>query len=300
MDDKTRARKHYDAAVSLLIEDCERVIERLERTLTLSSDSDVCVFIGDTWHYLLKALDKRNEFRTYEKYSASPAWKRKRDLVIERDKGKCVWCQAEGKQVHHKTYDNIGKEPLSDLVLLCVPCHIGEHCVPFDLLPDTQPPLESPSGKASAKEAFIAYVQRESDILQLSDSERSRPSAYVNYDSGYPTKNGFPEIQLSAWLPVDYNDVAAVISIHSNSKYFESHYKKFEEYKSRIEDTFSFEEVKLRSSRGGRVYHLRVVKKGVDLTLTADRETAFRWLRENLEKLYWVLRVPDTLRWDNT
>ena len=48
MDDKTRARKHYDAAVSLLIKDCERVIERLERTLTLSSDSDVCVLIGNT------------------------------------------------------------------------------------------------------------------------------------------------------------------------------------------------------------------------------------------------------------
>ena len=297
MDDNTSARKHYDAAVSLLIEDCESVIERLERTLNLYSDSDVRVLIENTWHYLLKGLDKRNEFGTNKKYRKSPAWNRKRDQVITRDKGKCAWCGAEGKQVHHKTYDNIGRESLSDLVLLCGKCHIGEHDDP-SVLPDP-PPAPSPSGKASAKEAFIAYVKRESDILQLSDSPRSGRSDYVNYDSSYPAKNGFPEIQLSAWLPVDYNDVAAVISIHSNSKYFQSHYKKFEEYKRRIEDTFSFEEVKLRSSRGGRVSHLRVVKKGVDLTQTADRDTAFRWLRENLEKLYWVLRVHDILEWDD-
>lgn len=304
MDDKTRAKKYYDAAVILfedpLVEDCEIVIELLERSLNLYSDSDVCVFIGDVWHYLLKSLDRHNELGTYGKYRESPAWKRKRDLVMERNKGKCAWCQAEGKQVHHKTYDNIGKEPLSDLVVLCGKCHKEEHFppLPSGSLSATQRPLETPSGKASAKEAFIAYVKRESDILQLSDSDRSGHSDYVNYENGYPTKNGFSEIQLSAWLPVGWNDVAAVISIQSDSKYFESHYKKFEEHKSKIEDTFSFEEVKFRSSKGGKVYHLRVVKKGVDLTQKADRDTAFRWLRETLEKLYWVLRVHDALGWD--
>ena len=40
------------------------------------------------------------------------------------------------------------------------------------------------------------------------------------YESGYPIKNGFPEIQLSAWLPVTWNDVAAVISIQSDSQIF--------------------------------------------------------------------------------
>ncbi len=46
------------------------------------------------------------------------------------------------------------------------------------------------------------------------------------------------------------------------------------------------------------IWQLRVMKKDVDLTQTADREATFRWLRENLEKLYWVLRVQDTLGWD--
>ena len=315
MDDKTRARNYYAAAVILFQDpsedDCEIIIELLEKAFNLYSDLDVLVFIGEVWHYLLKSLDRHNDLGTYEKYRDSPAWYRKRDLVIERDEGKCVWCHAEGKQVHHKTYDNIGKEPLSDLVVLCGKCHKEEHHLPVPpdqqsttqevprVPSDPQQPLETPSGKVSAKEAFIAYVKRESDILQLADSGRSGDQNYVNYESGYPIKNGFPEIQLSAWLPVTWNDVAAVISIQSDSKYFKSHYKKFEEHKSKIEDTFSFEEVKFRSSKGGKVYHLRVVKKGVDLTQTADRDAAFHWLRENLEKLYRVLRVHDTLGWDN-
>ena len=41
-----------------------------------------------------------------------------------------------------------------------------------------------------------------------------------------------------------------------------------------------------------------VVKKGVDLTQESERDAGFRWLRENLEKLYWVLRVHDTFGWN--
>lgn len=276
MDDKTRARNYYAAAVILFQEssadDCEIVIELLEKSLDLYSDLDVLVFIGEVWHYLLKSLDKHNKFGTYKKYTDSPAWERKRDLVIERDKGKCVWCGADGGQVHHKTYADIGQEPLSDLVVLCGRCHKTVHNDP------------------AAKKAFIAYTKYESDILKLDYSGRG--SSYVNYETGYPTKSGLPEIQLSAWLPVDYTDVAAVISIRSDSTYFESHYKKFEKHKNKIEDTFSSGEVKFRSSKDGKVHHLRVVKQGVDLTQTADRDIAFRWLHENLEKLYELLHEP--------
>ena len=320
MDDQTRARRYYEAAGILfqdpLVEDCEIVIELLEKGLNIHADPDIQELIENAWYYLLKSLDPENDSKTYEKYMASLAWRRKRDQVIERHKGKCAWCGAEGKQVHHKTYSNIGREPLSDLEMLCGKCHAKEHYlpvlsdqqsatqqippIPSDHQSDTQQSLDTSSGKVSAKEAFIAYVKRESDILKLVDSERSGGSDYVNYESGYPTKNGLPEIQLSAWLPVAWNDVAAVISIQSDSKYFESHYKKLEEHKERIEDTFSFDEVKFRSSKGGKIYHLRVVKKGVDLTQTVDRDSAFRWLRETLEKLYWVLRVHDTLGWDKT
>ena len=234
--------------------------------------------------------------KAYKKYIASPAWRRKRDQVIARDKGKCVWCGAEGKQVHHKTYDNIGRESLSDLVLLCNKCHNTAH--PNRVSSDNKSDTQQPYPPKEVQKAFIAHIERESGILQLGNFDTKGHRDYVDFKSGYPTNNRSPEIYLSAWLPIAYNDVAAIIAMRSDSKYFQAHYKKLEAHKSEIEDTFSFEEVKFRSSGGTR--QLRVVKKSIDMTQPAERDAAFRWLRETLEKLYWVLRVHDTLGWDKT
>lgn len=302
MDDKTRARNYYAAAVILFQDpskdDCEIVIELLEKALNLYSDLDVRVFIGEVWHYLLKSLDSQNDLGTYDKYLDSPAWNRKRELVIERDKGTCVQCCAEGRVVHHKTYDNIGKEPLSDLMLLCEECHNEKHQsgVPSDHQSAFQHPRDPHPEAVSVKEAFIAYIERESDILRL---DNFGSSDYIGYESGYEKENGYHQIWIAAWLPAARSEIAAVISVRSNSKYFESHYRKFEQHKGRIEDTFSFEDIKFREA-GSNILQLYVMKQNVDLTQAANWDTEFRWLRENLEKLYWVLRVHDTLGWDNT
>ena len=105
------------------------------------------------------------------------------------------------------------------------------------------------------------------------------------------------DIWITAWLPRNRNEIAAVISIASNSSYVESHYKKFEEDKNKIEKAFSFENINPRG-KIRNVFQLSVVKRDVDLTQTSNWNTEFRWLRENLEKLYWVLRVYDTLGWN--
>ena len=48
----------------------------------------------------------------------------KRLEVIARDGGRCVVCYAQGDlQVHHRTYERIGYERLSDLTTLCADCH---------------------------------------------------------------------------------------------------------------------------------------------------------------------------------
>ena len=177
------------------------------------------------------------------------------------------------------------------LVVLCEVCHKKVH--------QSRVPSDQQSATQSVKEAFIAYIARESDILQHADFGTREHPDYVGYESGYPRENNFHQIWLAAWLPDSPNGIAAVIAIQSDSGYFESHYKKFEKYKSRIEDTFSFEGVKFKGARGG-IWHLRVVKQNVDLTQTANWDVAFRWLRENLEKLYWVLRGHDNLGWDTS
>ena len=282
----TRARNYYAAAVILFRDpskdDCEIVIGLLEKALKLYSDfSDAQVLVQDVWHHFLTLVDPHNEFGTYkEKYLKSLAWKRKRAEIINRDEGKCVRCPKEGRHVHHETYDNIGREDPSDLILLCDECHNAVH-------------QQQSETSRDCREAFIAYVKRKSTILKLRD--RSGSQDYVNYETGYPTRNGFSEIQLSAWLPVDYNDVAALISIRSDSEYFQSHYRRFEKHESEIKDTFLFEDERVEFKPAGQDHQLRVVKSGVDLTQTADKDEAFPWLRENLEKLYWVLRMHDTL-----
>ena len=61
-----------------------------------------------------------------EKYLESPNWKEKRKRVLDRDSNLCV-CGEHAIYAHHKTYENLGAEPLSDLIALCRNCHDGYH-----------------------------------------------------------------------------------------------------------------------------------------------------------------------------
>lgn len=72
---------------------------------------------------------KRNQFvGTYREYLASPQWATKRKAAFARYGAKCSTCGAtSGLHVHHKTYANLFREPLSDLQILCGGCHANEH-----------------------------------------------------------------------------------------------------------------------------------------------------------------------------
>lgn len=63
----------------------------------------------------------------YEKYLASPQWKQRRLQAFERAGGRCERCGSAVKlEVHHLTYDRLGREELSDLLVVCKPCHLRE------------------------------------------------------------------------------------------------------------------------------------------------------------------------------
>lgn len=73
-----------------------------------------------------RGLSRRDWYRTV--YLHSDEWKRKRALVLKRDRGRCVYCGARAVQVHHLRYaKNIGSEPIGWLVSVCVPCHQKQH-----------------------------------------------------------------------------------------------------------------------------------------------------------------------------
>lgn len=73
----------------------------------------------------------------YNRYMKSDEWGKKRAERLALDEDKCVMCgrpngvQKDGKtpilQVHHIHYNNLGNEPLEDLVSLCAGCHKKIH-----------------------------------------------------------------------------------------------------------------------------------------------------------------------------
>lgn len=64
----------------------------------------------------------------YKHYLHSKEWAAKRFLVLYRDGFRCSICgSTEELNVHHKTYQNVFHEPLSDLITLCRKCHKKQH-----------------------------------------------------------------------------------------------------------------------------------------------------------------------------
>lgn len=83
---------------------------------------------GEFWHTLLK--DNRDSIEMYRHgYLKSSAWAQKKKEVLKQDGyDRCKICKSDQDlEVHHETYDNIGKEPTSDLSTLCRPCHSHIH-----------------------------------------------------------------------------------------------------------------------------------------------------------------------------
>ena len=63
----------------------------------------------------------------YNKYLSSYEWQNLRKQIIKRDNGICQYCGEKGNDVHHLTYERFKKELLSDLILVCRPCHEKIH-----------------------------------------------------------------------------------------------------------------------------------------------------------------------------
>ena len=279
MDDKMRARTYYAAAVSLFQEptadDCEIAIELLEKALNLYSDLDVRVFIGDVWHYLLKSLDPNNDLGTYEKYKKSPAWHRKRDLVKERDKSMCV-CGAQATEMHHKTYDNIGKEPLSNLVMLCTGCHKRLHRprVLSDKPGDTR-------GKAYW-DKFETYVEENGNRLHLFP-DPDLPTIYgIQIDR--KTLNSEDRYKDGAFWLIAYRDsetLQANFCMQSSTHY--SHFRNQRDIiKGQFEDNLG--ELKWQDDKRW----VGFVDDTVGHVSGANTEQEFSWLHERLIKLHKV------------
>jgi 5-methylcytosine-specific restriction endonuclease McrA len=66
--------------------------------------------------------------KKYEAYIESDMWKKRRLVILERDKWICQGCLTrKADHVHHLTYDRLGNELAFDLISVCWICHDKAH-----------------------------------------------------------------------------------------------------------------------------------------------------------------------------
>jgi hypothetical protein len=67
----------------------------------------------------------------YTTYLKSERWKELREIVLKRCGHQCETCTyTKALQVHHRTYERVGHELLTDLIVLCRRCHERLHQKP--------------------------------------------------------------------------------------------------------------------------------------------------------------------------
>lgn len=89
---------------------------------------------------------------TYAEYLRTQHWRTLRQKRIDADGGVCALCGSPmGLQVHHLTYEALGKEDICDLITLCFECHGKVHALNDQM----QKEMEEESEKLSKKFADL-------------------------------------------------------------------------------------------------------------------------------------------------
>ena len=236
------------------------------------------------------------------------SWEKTSLQYREQKAWQCEMCKLSLHE--HKYYlhtHHIYGTRYDNLKALCIGCHSEQQGINHLLLKETSDyqgfiarygkkwRMSSISDFESIRNKFREYIKHESNILHYIGSR----DAFIKYESDCPKENGSRVVWMNAWLPNDRHKISASISIDRNSRFFESHYQKLKAHKSKIEAIFVFEAITpIRVN--SNIYQFRVEKENVDLTQIANLDTHFHWLRETLEKLYWVLHVQETLGWGHS
>lgn len=64
---------------------------------------------------------------TYADYLSTRHWRETRIRALRRAGFRCERCDRKALQVHHLTYERLGRESPLDLEVLCKPCHALHH-----------------------------------------------------------------------------------------------------------------------------------------------------------------------------
>ena len=134
------------------------------------------------------------------------------------------------------------------------------------------------------REGLIAYVDRESHVLKLDDFGGDE---YIGYFCGY----GPRKIWLTIWVGTNLDIVATRLMIGNG---YHDTSERLKENMNKIGWLFPEETVDCRSFYGN--FQGIGVEKRVDLTQRENWHEVSVWVRENLEKLFYTIRIHDAIQ----
>ena len=247
-------------------------IDLLDEALNLYPDfQEARKLRSEIWHAIL-VNNSQCVYR--EKYLNSQAWAETRERFFAEFGRLCI-CGDRATEVHHKTYDNIGKEDIRiDLAGLCDRCHRSVH----------QP--ENPN-EARAKEywdKFKTYVEENGNRLQLFPKPDLLSIYGIQIDrktlnSGDISKDG------AFWLIAyrNRNELQANLCIQSPS-----HYNHLRNQQDTIKGQFGDDLGELRWQDGKK--WIGFTNHSVGDVKHAKTDQEFSWLHDRLVRLRAVFQ----------
>ena len=219
--------------------------------------------------------------------SISKAWEEKRKKCFAHFDCKCLFCDNDATDVHHRNYANIGKEEIpKDLSVLCNDCHNRFHDIARNYW-----------------RQFIAYVEEKGTHLLLFPNPDWNAIYNIQIDSRISTSDDILRNADAVWL-VAYRDtqqLQANLCMRSAA-----HYNLLKEQKGEIEANFDDNLGELRWVENGK--RIGFLNNTVGHVNAANRKQEFSWLHDRLVRLQEVFRPrvlelqisPErSLRWTN-
>ena len=242
-------------------------IDLLDEALELNPDfQEARNLRGDIWHAIL--TENRND--NYDMYLNSEAWAETREKLFEKVGRQCI-CGDSATQVHHKTYENLGKEDiLKDLVGLCNDCHRNVH--------------QSSKQGEEYWDQFKSYVKDNGDQFQLFP-EPDLPSIYGIQIDGKTRKSADIRKEGAFWLVAyrDANKLQAKLYVQSSA-----HYSFLKNRKEVINGAFDDNlGVLIWEDNSNRIGFLN---NDVGNVRKANTDEEFSWLHDRLIRLHKVFK----------
>jgi DNA polymerase/3'-5' exonuclease PolX len=131
---------HRDS-ISMLDATLADIAEELNRLYDQHSRLPIDVFYGLIEGFAAREKAKYITFKAfcaertslaempYGEYLQTEHWSSLRIAKLDEAGCRCQLCNAQGVtlNVHHRTYERRGKEELTDVIVLCQPCHAKFH-----------------------------------------------------------------------------------------------------------------------------------------------------------------------------